>query len=168
MYIKLFHYLHIQRWSLIVDRLIDEIGGYAQHETSEDLDISWRIREKRYKLYLASKATAYHRDPITFGGIWMREYNIGKREYFLAKQHTSHALSFKRILRFYPIILPIMLIIFFIFFWPIIPIILFLSFIPPLILLKSRLLTRITAWLTFNIMNFAYCTGFILSFLEKK
>ncbi len=148
-------------------KIIDEIGGYTQKETSEDLDISWRIQKKGYKLYLATEAIALHHDPTTFKGIWQREYDIGRREYFLTKEHKANTLKLKRMIRFYPFILPIIIIILIYFSWILIPIIFLLSFIPLIILLKGKLYIRITAWFTFNIMNFAYCTGFINSLISK-
>jgi biofilm PGA synthesis N-glycosyltransferase PgaC len=148
-------------------KVIDEIGGYTQDETSEDLDISWRIRENGYKLYLASKAVAYHKDPTTFGEIWKREFNVGKREFFLSKKHRSQALTIKRLSRFYPILLPIPLILLLIFYWPLLVVSFALSLLLMLFLVKGRFLARLTAWFTFNVMNFAYCTGFILSFFKK-
>ena len=149
-------------------KIINDLGGYTQQETSEDLDISWRIRKKGYKLYLAKKAIALHHDPTTFKGIWKREYNTGKREYLLTKKHKSNALTGKRIIRFYPLLLPIIIIILIFISWILIPIIFLLSFIPLIILLKGKLLARITAWFTFNIMNFAYCIGFIKSLISKE
>ena len=148
-------------------KIIDEIGGYTQQEISEDLDISWRMKNKGYKLYLASKAIAYHRDPTSFREVWKREFNIGRREFFLSKKHKFQAFTVKRILRFYPIFLPIILIILFIFFWQTIIVILIMSLISIIVLINGRILTRIVAWFTLNVMNFAYCTGFITSFFKK-
>lgn len=148
-------------------KIIDDIGGYTQQETSEDLDISWKIQKKGYKLYLAKKAIALHHDPTTFKGIWKREYNTGKREYFLTREHKSNVLTLKRIIRFYPLLLPIIIIILIFISWVLIPILFLLSFIPLIIFLKGKLYTRITAWITFNIMNLSYCLGFIKSLISK-
>jgi len=149
-------------------KVIDEIGGYTQQETSEDLDISWRIQKEGYKLALATKAIAFHGDPTTFKGIWRREYNTGKREYLLTKTHKKHSITIKRLIRFYPLILPLPIIVFLLTYWILVPLFLLISFIPPIIFLNGKVRTRLTAWFTFNVMNFAYCTGFILSFFKKS
>ncbi len=147
-------------------KVIDEIGGYAKKETSEDLDISWKIQKKGYKLYLSTKSLALHFDPTTLKEIWHREYSTGKREYILTKEHKEKSLTIKRIVRFYPFTLPLLLV-FFYFFWITIPVIFLISFIIPLLFLGGKIHIRIISWFTFNVMNFAYCAGFISSIFSK-
>ncbi len=149
-------------------KIIAQVGGFTTKTTSADLDISWKIKNHGYKLILNKKAIAYHDNPNSFKGIWHREKNIGHREYYLTKYHRKQAKQIRRLLRFYPLILPIILIIFLLLYWPLIPLVLFLSYLSILIIVKGSIKIRSYAWITFNIMNFAYTTGYLSELLNKK
>ena len=155
-------------FSAVKNEVINEIGGYPAGVISEDLDISWKIQKKGYKLILNEKAIAYHLDPLTLKEVWNREKNIGIREYHLAKKHPRKTLIIKRILRFYPLLTPFILPAIIIISLPIFLLLLILSVITISCLIKGSIKHKIMAWLTFNIMNFAYSTGFVLGFFKKS
>lgn len=148
-------------------KIIDEVSGFESSETSEDIDISWKIKERGYKIIVNEKAMSYHKDPETFRQIWIRDKNTGFREFELTKKHPKKSLTFKRIMRFYPLLTPFLLPTLAIFYWPLIVLISLLSFFMIFFIVKGKIKCKSIAWFTFNIMNFAYCTGFFSAFFKK-
>lgn len=149
-------------------KIIDRIGGFESSETSEDLDISWKIKEKGYKILLNKKAVAYHRDPSTFKQIWNRDKKTGLREFELTKKHPKKSLTFKRILRFYPLLTPFILPAIAILYWPLLILLFLLSYFAIFFIIKGSIKCRSIVWFTFNVMNFAYCTGFLSALIKKR
>jgi cellulose synthase/poly-beta-1,6-N-acetylglucosamine synthase-like glycosyltransferase len=148
--------------------VIDQVGGFTSSTTSGDLDISWKIKEQGYKLLLNKNAIAFHDNPNTFKGIWNRENKIGHREYYLAKKHVKQAKQIRRLLRFYPLFLPLFIIFFLFLYWPLVVLLILLSYISILFVVKGSLIIRSCAWIIFNIMNFAYTLGYLSELLSRK
>lgn len=146
---------------------VDKTSGFSKKTTSADLDISWKLKKQGYKLKINKNAIAHHDDPNTMSEVWNREKTIGQREYYLTKKHPKKALTPKRLFRFYPLGLPLLIIVL-ILFWPLIPLILLISLILTMLIIKEKIQIRLLSWITFNIMNFAYCAGFLHSLLSKK
>lgn len=147
--------------------IIDLVGGYPSNEISEDLDISWRIKNEGYKLILNKKAIAYHRDPNSIKEIWKREKDIGFREYELTKKYPKESLKIRRLLRFYPILLPFVVPILAIIYWPLLVILLLISYVGILFTMKGSFKCKNASWLVFHAMNFAYCTGFFSALFKS-
>lgn len=147
--------------------ILDSVGGLATDHGSEDLEISWRLQDKGYRIGYAKDAIVFHKDPSNFRDVWRRDINTGNREFFLSRRYIKKFFTIKRCFRFYPFLLPV-----FLYFFIINPLLIsgfvILSFIPFILLLDGSYLTRITAWFTFNVMNFAYCFGFLKALLKVK
>ncbi len=147
--------------------VIKKAGGFSTEQLSGDLDISWKIKKQGYRLVLNQDAVAYHRDPETLQEIWNREKNIGQREYHLTKKHPKEAMKPRRLFRFYPMLLPVAILLTFLS-WPLVATIIAISYLATLIAVKGTFKVRSIAWLVFNVMNAAYCTGFLSTMLINK
>jgi len=148
--------------------VIDQIGGYSSDNSSEDLDISWKMKKFGFKLLQNKKAIAYHRDPTSLKEIWKRDKYTGFREYLLTKTHMKESLKPRRLFRFYPILFPFIIPILLVLCWPLLLFLFIISYLATLIFIKGSLSCKSVSWIVFNVMNFAYCTGFILAFFNKK
>lgn len=80
-------------------KALREVGGLADERVSEDKDISWKMKDEGWKVLLQESAVAHHKDPQTLRSVMNREYDIGKREYFLLKEHKNR-MSWKELARF--------------------------------------------------------------------
>jgi len=152
----------------IKKEVIDLVGGYTEDDISEDLDISWRIKNKGYKLLLNSRAIAYHLDPSCLREVWERERNIGYREYELTKRYPRESLKMRRLIRFYPLFFLFLMPFLIIFYWPILIILLLISYLGVLLVVKDSLEVRNAAWIVFNVMNIAYCVGFLSRLFKRR
>ena len=155
-------------FSAVRTSIVKKVGGYIDTQSSEDIDISWKIKNRGYKLVLNDKAIAFHRDPISFKEVWKREKNTGYREFFLTKSHLKESLKPRRIFRFYPAFLPFIIPLLIFFSYKLLILIIILSYVLLFIFLKGSMKIKIVAWFTFNVMNFAYCAGFLSSVFSKR
>lgn len=154
-------------FSAVRTSIVKKVGGYVDTQSSEDIDISWKIKNGGYKLVLNNKAIAYHRDPTSFKEVWKREKNTGYREFFLTKSHLKESLKPRRILRFYPFFLPIIIPLLFIFSYQLLLFIFLLSYVLLFLFLKGSIKIKIVAWFVFNVMNIAYCIGFFIAIVKR-
>ena len=149
--------------------VLEEVGGYiTEKKGSGDLDLSWKVRKGGYKIYFNKDIIAYHWDPDSIKEVWKREKRIGFNEFGLTQNHRKELLKIKRLLRFYPLLLLFIIPLFIVIHWSLLVILFLISYIGILLAVKGSFKCKNTAWLIFNIMNIAYCTGFISAFLKLK
>jgi cellulose synthase/poly-beta-1,6-N-acetylglucosamine synthase-like glycosyltransferase len=147
---------------------LEKVGGYfTKKKGSGDLDLSWKVKKEGYNICFNEKAIAYHRDPDTLKKVWRREKRIGHQEYKLTKQHPKEIVKIRRLLRFYPLLLPFIVLLVFLS-WPLVAILVVISSVATLVAVNGSLKVRSMAWLVFNVMNLAYCTGFLSSLLTRE
>lgn len=154
-------------FSGVKKEIITLIGGYSSDDISEDLDISWRIKNEGYKLILNEKAIAYHRDPKSIKEVWKRERAVGVREYKLTTVHPKESLKIRRLLRFYPISIPFLVPFIAIIYWPLLIFLFLIPYIGILVVVKGSFKCKNASWLVFHVMNFAYCTGFFSALVKS-
>lgn len=141
--------------------ILRETGGLSLDTLSADLDISWKIKDAGYTLLLNDGAVAYHRDPDSLNGIWTREKNIGRREYRLGQKHPRETFKIKRVLRFYPLLLPVVVPLLAFLCWPALAVLFLASYVAMVAVVEGDLKRKSMAWLVFNVMNAGYCAGFL-------
>jgi hypothetical protein len=76
-------------------------------------------------------------------------------------------LTPKRIIRFYPILIPFLFVVLY-FYWPFVVLMFIVSLLLTMIIIKENIQIRVLSWFIFNVMNFAYCAGFISSVFTKE
>ncbi len=151
---------------------LEDVGGLADAKVSADKDISWKMSDAGWKVILNEDAVAYHKDPQTLRSVMRREYNIGKREYWLLKEHKGRK-GWKEWSRFYPLVGILILIFLFVpFIFSYLFIILILGLILTLIYLgklmhnnidEAGFIITIKAWVVLNLINLAWSIGYITS-----
>ena len=148
--------------------ILEKVGGYfTKKKGSGDLDLSWKVKKEGYNICFNEKAIAYHRDPDTLKKVWRREKRIGHHEYKLTEQHPKEIIKIRRLLRFYPLLLPVIILLVFLS-WPFVVILVAISYVGTLVAVNGSVKVRSMAWLVFNVMNLAYCTGFLSSLLTRE
>lgn len=153
---------------------LDEVGGLTTEDTSEDKDISWKLKEEGWKVLLSDGAVAHHKDPQTLGSVMKREYDIGKREYLLLKDHSGK-ISWKELIRFYPL-LGLILLIFVPFYLPLGLLFLvgvLLTFVGVTYLVHKNVEDiefgiSIKSWIVLTMINLAWSLGYLVSGIGSK
>lgn len=153
-------------------KALKDVGGLASEKVSADKDISWKMSDAGWKVILNEDAVAYHKDPQTLRSVMRREYNIGKREYWLLKEHKGRK-GWKEWSRFYPLvgILILILIPFFTFLAYTLIAGLVLIFITSFILStkysNSRVSIRFSIWIVLTLINLSWNMGYISSLVKR-
>lgn len=155
-------------FSGINKKIVDSAGGFSTDLTSGDLDISWKIKKHGYRLVFNNKAIAYHRDPGTFKQVWSREKQIGEREYHLTRVHRKESLKIRRVMRFYPLSLPFLIPVLAILYWPLLLVLFFAFYLFVISLVRCSFKCRNVSFLLFQIMNSAFCVGFLSAFFSRS
>lgn len=161
-------------------KALEEAGGLAREKVSADKDISWRIKESGWKVVLNEDAVAFHHDQVDLFSVMKREYNIGRREFFLLSKH-SKKWSWKEISRFTPLLglfslicIPVSFFWFkslLVFFGVFVLLGFLLSFLG-LVFFVSKftdergLVVFVESWVMVNCMNFSWSVGFLRSFFS--
>jgi len=149
-----------------------ETGGLTTQDTSEDKDISWKLKDAGWKVVLSRDAIAHHKDPQNMGSVMNREYHIGEREFSLLKGHKGR-FSWKELSRFYPLA-GLILLAFVPFYLPLIFLLIagvFLTWIGLVYLIRKNVEETtigisVKSWVVLTMINFAWSIGFIKSGLR--
>ncbi len=153
---------------------LEEVGGLAEDKVSADKDISWKMKDAGWKVVLKSDAVAYHKDPQTLRSVMKREYNIGKREYWLLKEHGGR-MGWKEWSRFYPMFGLLALL--FVSLFPLLIILIGLAFLCTFLAVVYLINSNIKethfgmsfkCWLVLTAINLAWSIGFIKSFIKRN
>jgi cellulose synthase/poly-beta-1,6-N-acetylglucosamine synthase-like glycosyltransferase len=149
--------------------VLDSVGGYeVKKRGSGDLDLSWKVKKKGYTVFFNEKAQAYHADPNTISKIWKREKRIGFMEYKLTRYHLKEIFKIRRLLRFYPLVMIVLIPFLILYAWQIFLVLILTSYILTICIVKGSIKVRSIAWFIFNVMNLAYVSGFISSILHRS
>ncbi|MFW5953546.1 MAG: glycosyltransferase [Candidatus Natronoplasma sp.] len=148
---------------------LEETGGLTTEDTSEDKDISWKLKNAGWKVVLSENAVAYHKDPQTLGSLMKREYDIGKREYLLLKDYKER-FGLKELSRFYPLF-GLVLLVFVPFYRPL-GVLLLIGVISSMIgvaylihknVEDSYFGISVKSWIVLTMINLAWSLGFLFS-----